>query len=189
MSDTPHGGEGSGAASLKAPSSALHSPLSAASCWIGLGANLGDARGTLQRAVAALAALPGVWVVSVSSLYRSAPVDAAGPDYWNAVAELGTTLPPLALLHALQAIEGAEGRERPYRNAPRTLDLDVLLYADQRIATPELTVPHPRMAERAFVLLPLAELAPERVSAAQLQAVAGQRIERVADEAWAGLPA
>lgn len=189
MSDTPRGDECSAAASLNAPSSVLHSPLSPASSWIGLGANLGDARSTLQRAFAALAAWPGVQVVSVSSLYRSAPVDAGGPDYWNAVAELRTTLPPLALLHALQAIEWAEGRERPYRNAPRTLDLDVLLYADQLITTPELTVPHPRLWERAFVLLPLAELAPEYVSAAQLQAVAGQRIERVADKAWAGRPA
>lgn len=148
--------------------------------WIGLGANLGDARAALRGAVAALNALPDTRVLRVSSLYRSAPVDAGGPDYLNAVAELDTTLAPLALLHALQAIEQAAGRERPYRNAPRTLDLDLLLYGDERLEGAELTVPHPRMGERAFVLLPLAELEPGLVSAAQRAAVAGQRIEAVA---------
>lgn len=145
---------------------------------IGLGANLGDRGQALAQAVQAMAQLPGTQVVAVSSLYVSAPVDAGGPDYLNAVAALHTTLAPLALLHALQAIELAAGRERPYRNAPRTLDLDVLLYGEQQIATAELTVPHPRIAERAFVLQPLAELAPERVTAAQLAAVADQRIDR-----------
>jgi len=152
--------------------------------WVGLGANLGDARAALRGAVRALADLPGTQLRQVSSLYRSAPVDAGGPDYLNAVAELHTQLPALALLHALQAIEQAAGRERPYRNAPRTLDLDVLLYGDERHATAELTVPHPRMGERAFVLLPLAEIAPGRVDAVRLQSVAGQRIERAAPAQW-----
>jgi len=147
------------------------------SAWIGLGANLGDARAALRSAVQAMAALPGTRLLRVSSLYRSAPVDAGGPDYLNAVAELDTTLAPLELLHALQRIEQAAGRERPYRNAPRTLDLDVLLYGSQSIATPTLTVPHPRLWERAFVLLPLAELRPGWATPAQLRAVAGQRIE------------
>ena len=155
------------------------------SAWIGLGANLGDARAALRAAVRALAALPCTRVLRVSSLYRSAPVDAGGPDYLNAVAELDTPLAPLALLHALQSIEQAAGRERPYRNAPRTLDLDLLLHGDERLDSPELTVPHPRMGERAFVLLPLAELAPGLVRAEQLAAVAGQRIERV-EQDWAG---
>nr|WP_034689821.1 2-amino-4-hydroxy-6-hydroxymethyldihydropteridine diphosphokinase [Acidovorax sp. MR-S7] len=153
--------------------------------WIGLGANLGDARAALRVAVRALAALPGTRVLRVSSLYRSAPVDAGGPDYLNAVAELDTPLAPLALLHALQSIEQAAGRERPYRNAPRTLDLDLLLHGDERLDSPELTVPHPRMGERAFVLLPLAELAPGLVRAEQLAAVTGQRIERV-EQDWVG---
>ena len=153
------------------------------SAWIGLGANLGDARAALRAAVRALAALPGTRVLRVSSLYRSAPVDAGGPDYLNAVAELDTPLAPLALLHTLQSIEQAAGRERPYRNAPRTLDLDLLLHGDERLDSPELTVPHPRMGERAFVLLPLAELAPGLVRAEQLAAVAGQRIERV-EQDW-----
>lgn len=149
-----------------------------AQAFVGLGANLGDRGQALAQAVQAMAQLPGTQVAAVSSLYVSAPVDAGGPDYLNAVVALQTRLAPLELLHALQAIELAAGRERPYRNAPRTLDLDVLLYADQSIATAELTVPHPRIAERAFVLQPLAELAPERVTAAQLAAVADQRIDR-----------
>ncbi|MEB2348182.1 MAG: 2-amino-4-hydroxy-6-hydroxymethyldihydropteridine diphosphokinase [Comamonadaceae bacterium] len=150
------------------------------SAYVGLGANLGDARVALAAAVQALAALPATRLVAVSSLYASAPVDAGGPDYFNAVACLQTTLAPLALLRALQAIETAAGRTRPYRNAPRTLDLDLLLYDAVQCADAELTLPHPRMMQRAFVVLPLAELAPERVSAAQRAAVAGQRIERVA---------
>ncbi|MFT3812546.1 MAG: 2-amino-4-hydroxy-6-hydroxymethyldihydropteridine diphosphokinase [Acidovorax sp.] len=147
--------------------------------WIGLGANLGDARLALQDAVRALGQIDGTRVAQVSSLYRSAPVDSSGPDYFNAVAALETALAPMELLRALQAIENAAGRERPYRNAPRTLDLDVLLYGDERIATPELTVPHSRMMERAFVLLPLCELRPGWATPAQLQAVASQRLERM----------
>lgn len=156
----------------------------AAPAWIGLGANLGDARAALAGAVQAMGRLAGTQVLRVSSLYRSAPVDATGPDYLNAVAELRTTLAPQALLQALQALELAAGRERPYRNAPRTLDLDVLLYGSQSIATPTLTVPHPRLWERAFVLLPLAELAPERVTSAQLQAVQAQAIARAHGPDW-----
>jgi len=152
-------------------------PVLPALAWIGLGANLGDARAALAGAVQAMARLPGTDVLRVSSLYRSAPVDATGPDYLNAVAALRTALAPQALLQALQALEQAAGRERPYRNAPRTLDLDVLLYGDQSIATPTLTVPHPRLWERAFVLRPLAELRPGWATPEQLQAVAGQRIE------------
>lgn len=156
----------------------------AVTAWIGLGANLGDARAALRGAVQAMAALPDTQVSQVSSLYRSAPVDAGGPDYLNAVAVLQTRLAPLALLHALQALEQAAGRERPYRNAPRTLDLDLLLYGDLRLEGAELTVPHPRMHERAFVLQPLAELEPAMVDAARLADVADQRIERVLAPAW-----
>ena len=144
--------------------------------WIGLGANLGDGEAALRAAVRALAALPGTRLSRLSPLYRSAPIDAGGPDYWNAVAEIATPLAPQALLAALQAIENGAGRERPYRNAPRTLDLDVLLYGSVRIETPDLTVPHPRMFERAFVLRPLADIAPALVDAQALAAVAGQRL-------------
>jgi len=152
--------------------------------WIGLGANLGDRTAALRTALAALAALPGTRLLRVSSLYRSAPVDAGGPDYLNAVAEVATQLPPHALLAALQAIEHAAGRERPYRNAPRTLDLDILLYGDEQLATATLTLPHPRLHERAFVLLPLAELAPERVLPQWLAGVEGQAIERCDEAGW-----
>lgn len=152
--------------------------------FIGLGANLGDRGAALQQALASLATLPQTQVRRVSSLYRSAPVDADGPDYLNAVAELSTGLPPEELLQSLQAIEAAAGRERSYRNAPRTLDLDILLYGDASIATPDLTVPHPRLGERAFVLLPLSEIAPACVAPGQLDAVAAQRIERMDSPLW-----
>ena len=153
--------------------------------WIGLGANLGERTAALRQAVQALAALPGTCVLRTSSLYRSAPVDAGGPDYLNAVVEIATPLGPHELLAALQALEQAAGRERPYRNAPRTLDLDLLLYGTQHITTPDLTVPHPRMFERAFVLQPLAELAPQHVPAQALQAVQGQVMERCQGAGWA----
>lgn len=146
------------------------------SAFIGLGANLGDPRSTVLAAMDAIAALEGVQLTAKSSLYGSAPVDAGGGDYANAVVRVQTDLEPHALLAAMHGIEQAAGRERPYRNAPRTLDLDLLLYADQVINDAQLTVPHPRMGERAFVLRPLAEIAPERVTTAQLQAVADQKI-------------
>jgi 2-amino-4-hydroxy-6-hydroxymethyldihydropteridine diphosphokinase len=152
----------------------------AVTAFVALGANLGDAEHTVRAALVALGQAPGVQRVRSSSLYRTAPVDSTGPDYINAVAEVVTTLSAPALLAALQAIENGAGRERPYRNAPRTLDLDLLLYGLARVDSRTLTVPHPRMLERAFVLVPLAEIAPQRVSAAQLQAVADQAIELVA---------
>ena len=154
--------------------------------YVGLGANLGEREAALRKALATLGQDPGTRVLRVSPLYGSAPVDAGGPDYLNAVAEVATTLTPEALLQALQAIEQSAGRERPYRNAPRTLDLDILWFGDQVIDTPTLTVPHPRMAERAFVLRPLADLVPERVAASALQAVAAQSIHLLADAGWAG---
>jgi len=113
-------------------------------------------------------------------------VDAAGPEFVNAVALVDTELPAPALLAELQRIEAAHGRERPYRNAPRTLDLDLLLYGDERIDTPQLTVPHPRLHQRAFVLRPLADVAPQAVipghgrAAELLSGVADQHIERIA---------
>lgn len=126
--------------------------------YIGLGANLGDAAASLQQAVRDINDLPGTTVVETSSLYRTAPVDANGPDYTNAVTKIHTSLSAHALLRALQGIEKQHGRTRPYRNAPRTLDLDLLLYGEETVDDAELTVPHPRMHERAFVLHPLYEL-------------------------------
>ena len=137
-----------------------------ATVFIGLGANLGDARATLRAALNALQPLAMAGSFQASSLYGSAPVDSSGPDYVNAVARLRTTLAPQALLVALQAIEQRFGRERPYRNAPRTLDLDVLLFGVEgddgglAMSDERLTLPHPRAARRAFVLEPLAELWP-----------------------------
>jgi 2-amino-4-hydroxy-6-hydroxymethyldihydropteridine diphosphokinase len=117
--------------------------------------------------------------VALSSAWRSAPVDAGGPDFLNAVAALDTALAPLELLDALQAIELAHGRERPYRHAPRTLDLDLLLYGDVRLDTPRLTLPHPRLGERAFVLCPLLEISPELAHLATGEGWRAQRLERL----------
>ena len=147
--------------------------------WVALGGNLGDARQSVQQALQALDALPQTRLEAASSLYRTTPVDASGPDFINAVARLRTSLAPLALLQALQGLEQQAGRERPYRNAPRTLDLDVLLYSGVRQQTPELELPHPRMLQRAFVLVPLAEIDAELVPPDVLQAVADQAIERL----------
>jgi 2-amino-4-hydroxy-6-hydroxymethyldihydropteridine diphosphokinase len=147
--------------------------------YVALGANLGQPQAALAQAIDALDALPHTRVTARSSLYRTAPVDAGGPDFFNAVVQLSTRLPAPVLLDALQNLEQAAGRERPYRHAPRTLDLDLLLYGDARIDSPRLTVPHPRMHERAFVLVPLHEMAPARVGPDALAAVAGQRIQRL----------
>ncbi len=143
--------------------------------FVGLGANLGDAAASVRSAFDALDDLPDTRCVARSSLYRTSPVDAQGPDYINAVAQLQTRLEPLALLEALQGIEAQFGRERPYHHAPRTLDVDLLLYGHRRVDTPLLTLPHPRLHERAFVLAPLAEIAPDLA----MPIPAGQRIERL----------
>ena len=155
--------------------------------YIALGSNLADPVAQLRRALAALAALPQTRLAAASSLYRSAPVGhAAQPDFVNAAAELSTALAPQALLAALLEIERRFGRERSFRNAPRTLDLDLLLYDAQSIALPGLEVPHPRMHQRAFVLAPLLEIAPECEipgkgrAAALLERCAGQSVEKLA---------
>ena len=156
-------------------------PLRQVTAYVGLGANLGDAALALRSAVKALDQIPSTRVGAVSSLYQTSPVDSSGPDYFNAVAELSTALNAPELLRHLQAIEQRAGRERPYPNAPRTLDLDLLLYGSVRIDSPALCVPHPRMEQRAFVLVPLAEIAPEKVTATQLAVVAHQPIELLGD--------
>ena len=152
---------------------------------VGIGANLGDARANVADALARIETQPGCRLVAGSSLWRTAPIDSSGDDYINAVALVDTSLDAHALLDVLQAIETAHGRERPYHNAPRTLDLDLLLYGDAVIDTLRLTVPHPRMHERAFVLAPLLEVEPDAVipgrgrAADYLPAVAGQAIVRL----------
>lgn len=160
--------------------------------YVALGANLGDAVAALRQAAKDLNHLPLTEVRQASSLYKTAPIDtdsgrlapASGPDYFNAVVELKTGLTAPDLLDGLQRIEQQAGRERPYRNAPRTLDLDLLLYGGARIESERLVVPHPRMLQRAFVLAPLAEIAPALVSRAQLDAVSQQEIKRL-DGHWA----
>jgi 2-amino-4-hydroxy-6-hydroxymethyldihydropteridine diphosphokinase len=129
-----------------------------------LGANLGDAAATLRAATVELSVLPETGLFASSSFYRSAPVDAVGPDFINAVVALSTGLSAHQLLAALQAIELDHGRDRSpaaLRNAARTLDLDLLLFGDRVIDTPHLTLPHPRLQCRAFVLLPLLEIDPD----------------------------
>ncbi|MEZ5741873.1 MAG: 2-amino-4-hydroxy-6-hydroxymethyldihydropteridine diphosphokinase [Burkholderiaceae bacterium] len=130
---------------------------------MGLGANLGDAQAALRDAIAALGRLPGTRVSGVSRLYRSAPVDAPGPDYVNAAVRLETLVSATDLLAAMQALESAAGRLPAGRHAPRVLDLDLLLYNSDSLITAPLTLPHPRLAERAFVLRPLVDIDPTLV--------------------------
>jgi len=163
----------------------MSSASGAATACIGLGANLGEPAAALHSALLALDALPGTRLVRSSRFVRSPSMGAPGPDYVNAVAEVRTTLEPIALLRALHGIEQAHGRVRGRPNAPRTLDLDLLLFDDLVVDTPELVLPHPRLHERAFVLAPLAELDPDRIVPGRgrvadlLPAVAGQRLDRL----------
>ena len=157
----------------------------AVTAYVGLGANLGDPSATLRAAIDELGALPHCRLAAQSSLYRSAPVDADGPDFFNAVVALDTGLEPADLLVHLQRIEQAHGRLRSHANAPRTLDLDLLLHGRACMQTAVLTLPHPRLHRRAFVLAPLAEIAPGLAIAGHgpvrdlLRQVADQRIERL----------
>ena len=128
--------------------------------YIGIGSNLGNAPDNVQSAILQLDKLPHSRVTGQSSLFRTAPLDAGGDDYINAVVRLDTQVPALELLQQLQAIEQTYGRERPYLNAPRTLDLDILLYGGQKILSESLTVPHPRLTQRAFALIPLLQIDP-----------------------------
>ena len=146
--------------------------------YVGIGSNLEEPRAQVMQAFDELDRLPHTRVVRRSSLYRSAPIGhAAQPDFINAVAELETGLPAERLLAEMQALESRHGRKRSFANAPRTLDLDLLLFGNARIDTASLQVPHPRMHERAFVLQPLLELSPQLPFS--LATCAGQRIERI----------
>jgi 2-amino-4-hydroxy-6-hydroxymethyldihydropteridine diphosphokinase len=129
-----------------------------------LGSNLGDPPAQIRRALGTVAALPETRLVARSSLYRNPPSGYLDqPEFINAVAQIETRLEPRELLEQLLAIERAHGRVRNVPNGPRTLDLDILLYGERTVREPGLTIPHPRMLERAFVLVPLAEIAPEAV--------------------------
>ncbi len=155
--------------------------------WVGLGSNLDDPRAQLDRALAALAATPGIMLREVSSYYRTAPWgEAEQPDFLNAVAALDTTLAPEALLDELRRIEAAAGRRRERRWGPRTLDLDLLLHGEAVRDTAQLQLPHPRMHERAFVLAPLAELAPA-LSLGEHGSV-GEALARIGSEGVQRLP-
>lgn len=132
-----------------------------AKVFLGLGGNLGDAKQTLKDAIICLAQNPHVEVISRSCYYKSAPIDATGDDFVNSVIAITTNLNPLTLLKLCQSVEDSFGRERPFPNAPRTIDIDILTYDKEEHNLPELTIPHPRMTERLFVLLPLLEIEPE----------------------------
>jgi len=160
--------------------------VSVARCYIGLGGNLGDPVRTLHEAAAALGGITATRLLRTSSLWRTAPLGHAHqPDFINAVAEVGSALSPRTLLDALLALEQRFGRERSFANAPRTLDLDLLLHGDAALDEPGLALPHPRMHERAFVLAPLLELAPDCVipgrgrAADCLARLSGQPIEKL----------
>ena len=156
--------------------------------FVGLGSNLGNPEATVRQGIAALAALQLTQLLAASALYRSAPMGhTEQPDFVNAVAQLSTGLSPQSLLAALLAIEQDHGRKRSFRNAPRTLDLDLLLYDADSIAAPGLVVPHPRMHERAFVLAPLLELAPACVIPGR--GPAGEWLERCAGQTLSRLGA
>jgi 2-amino-4-hydroxy-6-hydroxymethyldihydropteridine diphosphokinase len=156
----------------------LKDPVTA---YIALGANLpsdlGDAQQTVLWAAEQIQRLDAVSIQAFSSLYRTAPMDSDGPDYINAVMAVSCPWSAYSLLSLLQKIEQTAGRERPYTNAPRTLDLDLLLYGDATIQSEQLSVPHPRMWQRAFVLAPLREIAPQWVNDAQWHAVRAQQLE------------
>ena len=154
----------------------MRTPVTA---YVALGANLGDAAATVRRAMGDIGTMTGTTLQRRSSLYRTAPIESTGPDYINAVVEVATELTAPGLLAQLRRLEEQAGRQRPFRNAPRTLDLDLLLYGSARIDSPALVVPHPRMGTRAFVLVPLAEIAPALVSAQAMRAVADQNCQRL----------
>jgi 2-amino-4-hydroxy-6-hydroxymethyldihydropteridine diphosphokinase len=159
--------------------------MAAVKAYIGLGANIGDPAKQIRGALDALGEIPGTRVTRASSLWRSAPIGyAAQPDFVNAVAEIETVQAPRPLLGELLAIERRFGRERSFANAPRTLDLDILLFGNDVVDEDVLKIPHPRMHECAFVLAPLLEVAPEvaipgKGRAAELLAAIGdQKVEK-----------
>lgn len=163
----------------RAPSRGPREDYPTVQAFIAIGANLGDAEAAVKAAMVAIGALQRTQVTARSSLYRSEPVGAEGPDFVNAVVAVRTGLDAEQLLVALQRLETQAGRERLFPNAPRTLDLDLLMHGNSVMDTPTLTLPHPRMRERAFVLKPLAEIAPDKVPRAALARVTGQVVKRI----------
>lgn len=152
--------------------------------YVALGANLGEAKEAVLKAFNALDRLPDTQLTGRSGLFRTAPHQAHGPDFINAAARIATRLTAPDLLNALQAIENQAGRLRPFVHAPRSLDLDLIFYGDAHMQSQRLSLPHPRWRERAFVLRPLAQVCPERVTPGDLALVADQRIEPLSH--WPG---
>jgi 2-amino-4-hydroxy-6-hydroxymethyldihydropteridine diphosphokinase len=155
--------------------------------YVGIGSNLLDPAAQVKSALAELGRLPRSRLLKASSLYRTAPIGHADqPEFVNAVASLETSLQPAELLAGLQSIEKQHGRQRSFKDAPRTLDLDLLMFNDQVIDKADLQIPHPRMHLRAFVLKPLLEIAPGIAipgigpAAARLPDIADQQVERIA---------
>ncbi|SFH00509.1 2-amino-4-hydroxy-6-hydroxymethyldihydropteridinediphosphokinase [Desulfotomaculum arcticum] len=149
-------------------------PAEGIRCFIGLGSNMGDAEANIKQALKLLANTGGISVASRAPFYRTAPVGYTEQDYFiNTVAAIYTTLSPKALLEKLQAIENKLGRVRLIRWGPRTIDLDLLLYGNELIHEPDLEVPHPRMHQRAFVVVPLADICPDLV-------INGEKVDELA---------
>jgi 2-amino-4-hydroxy-6-hydroxymethyldihydropteridine diphosphokinase len=151
-------------------------PITSVPCAIALGSNLGNSRRILESALQTLAECPEISLISHSSFYQTAPVGPPQPDYLNACALLSTRLAPRELLHTLLAVEQAFGRVRRERWGPRSLDIDLLFYGDYILTEPDLQIPHPRLRERAFVLVPLAEIAPH-----WRDPVTGQSVQALCD--------
>ena len=158
--------------------------------FLGLGSNLGDKSGNIREAVVRLSDIPTIHVAKVSSLYETAPVGVEDqPDFLNAVAQVETDLPPLELLQIIMKIEKDMGRVRNLRWGPRVIDIDILIYDEIRMDTEELILPHPRMMERAFVLAPLAEIAPElrlpsgKTSEQALSDLPDQKVRKISEVA------
>ena len=170
-----------GKGSAGAPARRTREDYPTVQAFVAIGANLGDAQAAVKAAMDAIGAIERTVVTARSSLYRSAPVDATGPDFINAVVAVRTGLTAEAFLSELHLLEEQAGRERPFPNAPRTLDLDLLMHGNAIKDSPALTLPHPRMRDRAFVLKPLAEIAPDKVPRAALARVSSQVIERIRD--------
>ncbi len=158
----------------------MQSPANVSKVFVAFGANLGDAQQTVSEAIELVGQISGTHLIKASSLYRSEPIEAQGPDFVNAVGLFDTVLQPYDLLTELQKLEDQYGRKRPFKNAPRTLDLDLIFYDDLILNSDRLTLPHPRWSERAFVVLPMMDICPDRVSQAQLDAIKNQFIQRIA---------
>ena len=151
-------------------------PDTVVTAYVALGSNLGDSKAIVLAAIKELGESPGLCLAAQSPLFTSKPHEATGGDYVNAVVALECSLNPVELLDLTQEIEQSHGRERSFVNAPRTLDLDLILFGDAQIQSPRLVLPHPRWAERAFVLKPLSTIAPHLVSEEMLRAVSDQPI-------------